>query len=67
MLALSIIAIVLASLSFIGVVSLWIYLVQVRKRFLIRAREQVNQGGQGQPARGIEGETTLREIRGFKS
>jgi hypothetical protein len=48
MLALLIVAIVLASLSFIGVLSIWIYLVQVRKRFLIQARDLVNQRGQGQ-------------------
>lgn len=67
MLALSIVAIVLASLSFIGFVSIWIYLVQTRKRFLVHVRERLNQDGQEQALRGTENETTLREIHGSES
>lgn len=67
MLALPIVAIVLASLSFIGVAAIWIYLTQVRKRFLVRARERINQERQGQPSQGAQNDTTFREIGGSKT
>lgn len=67
MLTLSIVAVVLASLSFVGVVAIWIYLTQARKRFLVQARERITQGRQGQPSQGAQNDTTLREIGGSES